>query len=314
MYKVKKNKEDLVMDLTLVILAAGMGSRYGGLKQIDSFGLNGEAIIDFSIHDAIEAGFNRLVLIIREEHEELFEEELVSKLRPFIDVDYAYQSIDDVPEWFAVPEGREKPWGTTHALLSARSVVETPFAIINADDYYGKQAFVEMARFLREEVSDQKAAMMGYAVENTITDHGTVTRGICEANEQGYLTDIVETDGIIPQGDRVIVEGENERILPEGTLVSMNFWGFAPSIFDKMDGEFERFLKEDVDKNVEKSEALLPNDVGALIKKDLLQVRILETPDRWFGVTYQDDKEHVKEALGSMQKDGIYPEKLWLKK
>lgn len=301
------------MDLTLVILAAGMGSRYGGLKQIDSFGLNGEAIIDFSIHDAIEAGFNRLVLIIREEHEELFEKELVAKLRPFIDVKYAYQSVEDVPEWFEVPEGREKPWGTTHALLSARNVVETPFAIINADDYYGKHAFVEMARFLKEEVSDRNAAMIGYAVENTITDHGTVTRGICEADAHGYLSDIVETDGIIPKDGRVVVEGEQERVLPEGTLVSMNFWGFSPAIFEKMDGEFVRFLKEDVAKNVAKSEALLPNDVGELIKKDLLQVRILETPDRWFGVTYQDDKEHVKSALGSMQKDGTYPEKLWVK-
>ena len=287
-------------DLTLVILAAGMGSRYGGLKQIDKFGKNGEAIIDFSIYDAIQAGFNKLVLIIRKEHEEIFEAELVAKIRPFIDVEYAFQSIDDVPEWFEGVEGREKPWGTTHALLAARDIVKGPFTIINADDYYGKHAFVEMAKFLTESVSDNESAMMGYIVDNTMTDNGTVTRGVCE-NVDGYLTEIV------------VVGGDDESPIADGTMVSMNFWGFSPAIFDQMKSKFEDFLKNDVPKNTAKSEALLPNDVGSLIKDDVTKVRILETPDRWFGVTYQDDKESVLAQFDTFQSDGTYPEKLWTK-
>ncbi|WP_159518647.1 sugar phosphate nucleotidyltransferase [Erysipelothrix urinaevulpis] len=298
-------------DLTLVILAAGMGSRYGGLKQIDKFGKSGEAIIDFSIHDAIEAGFTKLVLIIREEHEAIFEEELVGKLRPFIDVEYAFQSIDDVPEWFAGVEGREKPWGTTHALLSARDKVNGPFSIINADDFYGKAAFVEMARFLKEEVRDDNAAMMGYVVEKTLTDHGTVTRGVCEGKE-GYLQAIVETDGIKREGD-VVVAGDDAHQLAEGTLVSMNFWGFTPAVFSKLNDKFETFLKEDVEGNPMKSEALLPNHVGDLIDDGVLNVKILETPDRWYGVTYQDDKPLVLSTFEKLQSDGTYPEKLWVK-
>ena len=298
-------------DLTLVILAAGMGSRYGGLKQIDKFGKNGEAIIDFSIYDAIQAGFNKLVLIIREEHEAIFEAELVAKVRPFIEVEYAFQSITDVPEWFAGVEGREKPWGTTHALLAARNIVKGPFTIINADDYYGKHAFVEMAKFLTESVSETEAAMMGYIVDNTMTDNGTVTRGVCE-NVDGYLTQIVETDGIKRTANGV-VGGDDEAPIADGTMVSMNFWGFSTAIFNQMESKFEDFLKNDVPKNTAKSEALLPNDVGSLIKDGVIKVRILETPDRWFGVTYQEDKPSVLAQFETFQTDGTYPEKLWTK-
>ncbi len=296
-------------DLTLVILAAGMGSRYGGLKQIDKFGKSGEAIIDFSIYDAIQAGFNKLVLIIREEHEAIFEEELVAKIRPHINVEYAFQNIKDVPEWFEGVEGREKPWGTTHALLSARKHVTGPFMIINADDYYGKQAFVEMAKFLNESVADDKASMMGYIVDNTITDNGTVTRGVCK-DKEGFLVDIVETDGI-KRTDKGVVGGPDEALIPDGTLVSMNFWGFTPAIFDLMDSKFERFLKEDVAGNPMKAEALLPNDVGSLIDDGKLSVQILQTPDRWFGVTYQEDKPMVLAQFDKFQTDGTYPSKLW---
>ena len=298
-------------DLTLVILAAGMGSRYGGLKQIDKFGKSGEAIIDFSIYDAIDAGFKKLVLIIRKEHETIFEEALVAPLRPFIDVEYAFQAIDDVPEWFKGVEGREKPWGTTHALLAAKDHVTNPFCIINADDYYGKQAFIEMAQFLNEEVSPTNAAMIGYVVDKTITEHGTVTRGVCQ-NDDGYLSAIVEMDGI-KMSAAGVVGGDDEAIIPENTMVSMNFWGFDPSIFDLMASKFERFLKEDVEKNPMKSEALLPNDVGSLIDDGLLKVKILETPDRWFGVTYQEDKPNVLAQFETFQTDGTYPEKLWTK-
>lgn len=298
-------------DLTLVILAAGMGSRYGGLKQIDKFGANGEAIIDFSIFDAIEAGFNKLVLIIRKEHEAIFEEVLVSNVRPHIAVEYAFQDINDVPEWFSVPEGREKPWGTTHALLAAKKHVDSAFVIINADDYYGKESFVEMARFLKEDVSDTNAAMMGFIVDNTITDNGTVTRGVCKT-EDGYLTDIVEMDGI-KRTDIGVVGGPEGTLIPDGTKVSMNFWGFTPEIFNMMEGKFEAFLKNDVEANPMKAEALLPNDVGLLIKEGKLKVEVLSTPERWFGVTYQEDKPMVLKQFADFQSSGKYPEKLWNK-
>lgn len=296
-------------DLTLVILAAGMGSRYGGLKQIDKFGANGEAIIDFSIFDAIEAGFNKLVLIIRKEHEEIFEEVLVKNVRPHIEVEYAFQDRNDVPEWFTVPEGREKPWGTTHALLAAKNHVDSAFVIINADDYYGKESFVEMARFLREDVKDDHAAMMGFIVDNTITDNGTVTRGVCQT-EGGYLTDIVEMDGI-KRTEAGVVGGPDGTLIEDGTKVSMNFWGFTPEIFNLMESKFEAFLKNDVDANPLKSEALLPNDVGLLIKDGVLKVQVLSTPERWFGVTYQEDKPMVLKQFAEFQSSGKYPEKLW---
>lgn len=295
-------------DLTLVILAAGMGSRYGGLKQIDEFGINGEAIIDFSIYDAIQAGFNKLVLIIRKEHEEIFEEALVAPLRKHIEVEYAFQDINDVPEGFKIPEGREKPWGTTHALLSAKNHVNTPFMICNADDYYGKKAFVTMANFLNT-VQDDEAAMMGYVLDNTLTDHGTVTRGVCESVD-GYLTEIVETDGI-KRTDKGLVGGDDQALLPDGALASMNFWGFTPKIFEQMQSRFDTFFKEDVAKNPMKSEALLPNDVGTLIDSGVLKVKILETDEQWFGVTYQDDKPKVLETFKTFQTTGVYPEKLW---
>lgn len=294
-------------DLTLVILAAGMGSRYGGLKQIDKFGINGEAIIDFSIYDAIEAGFNKLVLIIRKEHEEIFEEVLVAPIRKHIDVEYAFQDVNDVPDWFEIPEGREKPWGTTHALLSAKENVTTPFMICNADDYYGKEAFKVMADFLNE-VADNEASMMGYVLDNTLTDHGTVTRGVCESVD-GYLNKIVETEGI-KRTDLGVVDGDN-NIIPDGTLVSMNFWGFTPDIFNLMEDKFVEFLKDDVNKDPLKAEALLPNDVGDLVEAGKLKVSVLETSDSWFGVTYQEDKPKVLETFKKFQTTGVYPEKLW---
>lgn len=294
-------------DKTIVILAAGMGSRYGGLKQIDKFGLNGEAIIDFSIYDAIQAGFNKLVLIIREEHEEIFEQELVSKIRPHIEVQYAFQSIDDVPTWFEKDADRVKPWGTTHALLSAKDHVNTPFVILNADDYYGKQAFVEMAKFL-DNIQAHEAAMMGYYLNNTLTDHGTVTRGVCEGVD-GFLAKIVETEGI-KRTENGVVDSEG-KIFPTTTLTSMNFWGFTPEIFELMEGQFEYFLKNNVEENPIKAEALLPNDVGTLIAAGSLKVKILETDGQWFGVTYQDDKPRVLAEFEKFQKSGVYPEKLW---
>lgn len=294
-------------DLTLVILAAGMGSRYGGLKQIDKFGINGEAIIDFSIYDAIQAGFNKLVLIIRKEHEEIFEEALVAPIRKHIEVKYAFQDVNDVPEGFQIPEGRVKPWGTTHALLSAKGHVDTPFMICNADDYYGKTSFVKMAEFLQT-VKEDEGAMMGYILDNTLTDHGTVTRGVCE-NKDGYLSAIVETEGIKRTGEGVV--DENGTLLGDKALASMNYWGFTPKIFELMQERFDYFFENDVKANPEKAEALLPNDVGTLITEGKLKVKILETDDQWFGVTYQDDKPKVLETFKKFQTTGVYPEKLW---
>ncbi len=293
-------------DLTLVILAAGMGSRYGGLKQIDEFGINGEAIIDFSIYDAIQAGFNKLVLIIRKEHEAIFEENLVSKLRPHIEVEYAFQDLKDIPKGYNVPEGREKPWGTTHALLAAKNHVSTPFMICNADDYYGKEAYVTMANFLNN-VKPGEAAMMGYVLNNTLTDHGTVTRGVCET-ENNYLTKIVETDGI-KRTEKGLVA--NDILLSDDTLCSMNFWGFTTDIFNQLEAKFVDFLDSEVEKNPMKSEALLPNDVGLLMNEGVLQVQVLQTHDQWFGVTYQEDKPNVLKTFKEFQTTGVYPEKLW---
>lgn len=295
--------------LTLVILAAGMGSRYGGLKQIDHFGANGEAIIDFSIFDAIAAGYTKLVLIIREEHQEVFEEVLVKKIRNFIDVEYAFQSLDDVPQWYSRHPERVKPWGTTHALLSAKDAVTGPFSIINADDYYGKKSYVEMARFLREEVSETTAAMMGYILNNTLTEHGTVTRGVSQGSK-GYLQTIVETENIsrTPQG---VYGGDPLKIIPDDSLVSMNFWGFDSSIFALLQQEFEHFLQEEAPLNPLKSECFLPNVVGQLIRKNQLNVKVLQTTDRWFGVTYQNDKPYVLEQFKQFQSKGVYPPKLW---
>lgn len=295
-------------DITLVILAAGMGSRYGGLKQVDSFGLNGESIIEFSIYDAIRAGFNKLVLIIREEHEEIFEKNLVSKIRPYINVEYAYQSLDKVPSGVDIDENREKPLGTTHALMCAKDHIDGPFTVINADDFYGEQTYKVMADFLRNEVSDNKGSMIGFIVENTITDHGTVTRGVC-VNEDGYLTDIVETDGIKREGDRV-VDGEGNTI-KDDAVVSMNFWGFTPKVIEMLEDKFMNFTKTKLVDNPLKAEALLPTDVGQLIKDEVMNVEILNTPEKWIGVTYQDDKPMVIKYIQDLQTSGAYPEKLW---
>jgi len=246
-------------------------------------------------------------LIIRKEHEEIFEEVLVAPIRKHIEVEYAFQDVNDVPDWFEIPEGREKPWGTTHALLSAKENVTTPFMICNADDYYGKKAFKVMADFLNE-VADNEASMMGYVLDNTLTDHGTVTRGVCESVD-GFLNKIVETEGI-KRTDLGVVDGDN-NIIPDGTLVSMNFWGFTPDIFNLMEDKFVEFLKDDVNKDPLKAEALLPNDVGDLVEAGKLKVSVLETSDSWFGVTYQEDKPKVLETFKKFQTTGVYPEKLW---
>ena len=294
---------------TLVILAAGLGSRYGGLKQIDVVGNNGESIIDFSIYDAYQAGFRKLVLIIRPEHEELFDDHIANKVRPFMDVQYAYQDVHNLPQPYECPEGRTKPWGTTHALLCTRGIVRGPFAVINADDFYGREAFQLMYDFLTTKVSDDNYSMVGYQLTNTLTDNGSVTRGVCDI-EDGYLKGIVETQKIERiNGEAVSIEPDGtQKVLKDG-LASMNFWGFTPAIFPYLDEVFQDFLKDNLE--VPKSEHVIPTAVGQLIKEDKLKVEVMKTDAEWFGVTYPQDKELVTRRIAMYKMQDVYPFDLW---
>ena len=301
------------MKETLVILAAGMGSRYGGLKQIDTVGSNGESIIDFTIYDAIKSGFKKLILIIRKEHEEAFEEHLVKKIRPFIEVEYVYQDLHDIPEGVEIPEGREKPWGTTHALLACRHVIgNDPFVVCNADDFYGRDAFRKVYDFFHNGMNDNTYCMVGYKVENTLSDNGTVTRGVCEKDDEGYLTSIVEVMNI-RKGETSPEYEENGEYKPMamGTPVSMNFWGFNGGIMKDFMEIFKSEIPEGIKKNPLKYEALLPNHVGMMVKDGKCKVKVLTSEDSWFGVTYKEDKPSVVQKIQSFKDKGIYPENLW---
>lgn len=296
---------------TLVILAAGMGSRYGGMKQIDGVGNHGEPIIEFSIYDAKEAGFEKVVLIIKREHEELFKSCLTDRVSKHMEVAFAYQDMLNIPEGIEVPEGREKPWGTTHALLACKGVVNEPFAIINADDFYGKDAYKKIYNFLTTEVEDDHYGMVGYVCNNTLTDNGTVTRGVCE-QEDGYLSHIVEIQKIARKDGHAIYEENGEwKDLPDDTLVSMNFWGFTPKIFDEVEGIFENFLKDAIKENPMKCEHVIPTAIGDLVKDKVCKVKMLSSEDQWFGVTYQEDKPLVVEKIQAMKDAGVYPDVLW---
>ncbi len=296
----------------LVILAAGMGSRYGGLKQIDTVGSNGESIIDFTIYDAIEAGFKKVYLIIQERHQDAFDEELGNKIRKHIEVEYVYQDLEDIPEGYSIPEGREKPWGTTHALLAIRKQVKEPFIILNADDYYGKDAFVQMYEYLKNKDTKHEYSLMGYQLENTLSDSGAVTRAICKV-EDGYLKEINEVSKI--QKNEGVLQFENDKgeweDLEEGLLASMNFWAFTSDIIPLLEDVFVNFLDTDVKENPLKSEALLPNDVGTLMNTKGIKVEVLNSNAAWFGVTYADDKPKVVEKFAAMKAEGLYPEDLW---
>lgn len=296
----------------LVILAAGMGSRYGGLKQIDTVGNNGESIIDFSIYDAIEAGFKKVYLIIQEKHEAAFDQELGNKIRDHIQLEYVYQALEDIPQGFEIPDGREKPWGTTHALLSLKGQINEPFIILNADDYYGKQAFVKMYDYLLNDITDSEFALMGYQLHNTLSDSGSVTRGVCEVKD-GFLHNIVEILKIVKDNDGAKYEDKdgNWQTIDPKTLVSMNFWAFTPKVLELLEDVFVDFLKSDVKDNPLKSEALLPNDVDTLIKHKGVKVKVLESEESWFGVTYKEDKPKVVAKFEKMKNQGKYPFDLW---
>lgn len=302
-----------MMEPALVILAAGIGSRYGGMKQIDGVGNHGEPIIEFSIYDAYRAGFKKVILIIKPEHEDLFRKCLTDRIAKKMEVGFAYQELADLPEGFHVPEGRTKPWGTTHALWACRNVVKEPFMIINADDFYGRHAYETMYRFLTEEVSDHHYAMVGWQCRNTLTDNGTVTRGLCKTDENGYLTDIEEVKQIARKNGQAVatINGE-EVVLAEDVLVSMNYWGFTPAIFKDMEAQLSGFLSSaDAENNPMKCEHVIPTAIGDMIHKDQCRVKVLSSSDDWFGVTYQEDKPYVVKRIQELKNENEYPDIVW---
>ncbi len=299
----------------LIVMAAGMGSRYGGLKQMDPVGSAGELIIDFSLYDAVMAGFKKVIFIIKKEMEEDFRALIDNRAGRFIEVDYAFQDINDLPAGYSVPEGRVKPWGTSHAVLSCRDKVNGPFAVINADDYYGAGAFHSMFEFLEQAQDSDKYcySMVGYRLENTLTEHGHVARGVCEITGDGYLKGITERTKIMwRNGEIQFTENEEDwESVPQGTTVSMNFWGFTPSMMKEIQERFPAFLDKALAENPLKGEFLLPLTVDQLLKDNKATIKILPSKDKWFGVTYKEDRESVVNALQSMKDKGLYPEKLW---
>lgn len=296
----------------LVILAAGMGSRYGGMKQIDGVGSHGEPIIDFSIYDAHRAGFEKVVLIIKREHEDLFRKCLTDKVSKHMEVAFAYQDLTNIPAGIAIPEGRVKPWGTTHALLACKGVVNEPFAIINADDFYGSDAYNVLYKYLSTEISDDHYAMVGYPCRNTLTDNGTVTRGLCRTDKDGYLTHIEEIQKIAKQGDKAVYDDNGSwKDIADDALVSMNFWGFTPKIFDELEPIFKNFLTNNIEKNPMKCEHVIPTAIGDLVAEGKVSVKMLSSSDKWFGVTYKEDKPEVVAKIQEKKDAGIYPDVLW---
>lgn len=300
----------------LVIMAAGMGSRYGGLKQIDPIDPYGNIIIDFSIYDAVEAGFEKIVCIIKKEMEEDFKECIGSRISKYIEIEYAYQELDTLPEGFTVPKERTKPWGTGHAILNCRDKVNGPFAVINADDYYGKMAFHMIYQELIHLADDEKYnyTMVGYELYKTLTDYGHVARGVCTIDEKGYLVDIKERTKIEKRKDLAYFTedgGKTYTQLSEDTVVSMNMWGFTPSIFEELYLGFTEFLKKELISNPLSCEYFLPSVVGSLLEDREASVKVLNSGENWYGVTYKEDKKMVEDAIRKMKAKGIYPEKLW---
>ena len=296
----------------LVIMAAGMGSRYGGLKQIDKVDDAGHIIIDYSIFDAMRVGFRTVTFIIKKEIEKDFREVMDPHLAgKDIEVKYVYQELDKLPLGYTVPEGRRKPWGTAHALLCCIESIDAPFAVINADDYYGAHAFEKIYDFLKNTDDSEKYhyAMVGYRIKNTVTEQGTVSRGVCKSDEDGMLTSIVERTKIgIKDGEIYYTEGDRDYRLDPETLVSMNLWGFTPSYLRECKERFPKFLDENLPRNPEKCEFLLPNVVSELVREGKADVRVFDNVDKWYGVTYKEDKETVVNAFRELKKQGVYPE------
>ena len=300
----------------LVVMAAGMGSRYGGLKQMDPMDDYGHVILDFSVYDAMLAGFEKVIFIIKKENEALFRQRIGDRMSKKIKVEYAYQELHNLPEGFEVPAGREKPFGTGHAVLSCKDKVHGPFAVINADDFYGRGAFQMIYDYLdsNEEKDMYQFAMVGYLLKNTLTENGHVARGVCQVDDQGFLTDIHERTRIEKHGDSPAYtedEGKTWEKLPDGTIVSMNLWGFSAGMMGELEKGFPVFLQDNLKKNPLKCEFFLPFAVEELMEEGKAKVKVLKSEDRWYGVTYQEDKGIVMQAISDFKKTGVYPCQLW---
>ena len=300
----------------LVILAAGMGSRYGGLKQIDPVDEQGHKIIDFSMYDAHRAGFEKVIFIIKKANEKDFRECVGDQVSKYMEVEYAFQELDKVPADFQIPEGRVKPWGTAHAISCCKDKLDGPFAVINADDYYGRSAFATIYDYLTTHQDDEKYryAMVGYELGNTLTENGSVARGCCETDENGFLVTIAERTKIVKTEDgAAYTEDDGATWVPVAldTPVSMNMWGFSKSILGELDNALEKFFASEVEKNPMKAECFLPIEVDKLLKQGKATVEVLSSKDKWFGVTYKEDKPFVMESIAKLKADGVYPEYLW---
>lgn len=300
-------------DPILVVLAAGMGSRYGGLKQIDPIGPNGEIILELSAFDAIKAGFKKIVFIIKHEIEADFKEAIGNKLSNYCEVEYVFQDINKLPEGCNVPEGRVKPWGTAHAIMCCKDVVDAPFAVINADDYYGQSAFKTLYDFLTTSTNDDEYAMVGYRLGNTVSEYGSVARGVCNY-DNGKLTNVRELTKIEVHGDKIehtLDDGETWEELPSDSLVSMNMWGFKENVIARFESRFMEFFKNEVPENTLKSEYFIPMEVGRMLRNKEIEVKMLSSNDKWYGVTYQEDKPMVKAGIAKLIEEGKYPQPLW---
>lgn len=301
------------MKPTLLILAAGMGSRYGGLKQLDKIGPSGETILDYSVFDAIQSGFGKVVFIIRHEIEEEFISFFKDRFKGKIETAFVYQELDKLPGGFTPPATRQKPWGTAHAILMAKDVIKEPFAVINADDFYGREAFTIMAHFLTnmKEREVKEYALAGYLLDNTLSEFGGVSRGVCMTDQESYLTTVTETKNIQKQGEIITCDSENggpTSLAPE-TIVSMNTWAFGPEVFDATEKLFEEFLKEHG--NEEKSEFYIPTVADYLIKTGKAKFKVLPCSEKWFGVTYPEDRPTAVESFKNLAEKGVYPSNLW---
>jgi len=301
--------------LTLVVMAAGIGSRYGGPKQLEPIGPNGETFSDYSVYDALQAGFEKVVFILSEEVKEAFLSRVGRRIERHCETEYVIQRIEDAPQGFSVPPERKKPWGTAHAILSCKDVVDSPFCVINADDFYGRGSFKAVADFLSQagEASKVlKSCLVGHRLENTLSEHGPVTRGICQVDDEGCLLRIEERHRVQRFGNviRSSEDGKHWVEVPPESIVSMNMWGFTPGVFSELEARFPRFLREHQDE-IEKAEFLLPNVVHDLVKEGRMRVKVLRMGERWFGITYQEDRETARAAIAELVRRGVYPDRLW---
>lgn len=299
--------------MTLVIMAAGMGSRFGGLKQVEPVGPNGEFILDYSVYDAIKAGYTKVVFIIKEENYDLFRKTVGKRIEDKIDVEYAFQKLEDVPSFVSIPKERVKPWGTSHAILSAKNFVNEPFTVINADDFYGFEPYEKLSNFFKENKNDDEYAMIGYRASNTMSKNGSVKRGVCKKDSNNYLVNLTESS-LEYIGDKIIATPLDNTIekfeIDKDNLVSMNIWGFRPNIFSYLEDEMNEFFKKHTN-DLDKCEFLIPDSVFKRIKEEKVKVNVLDTSEKWYGVTYKEDKKDLTDAINKLIEEGKYPKNLW---